>query len=269
MASILNVDTISKQTSAGLILVNSAFQGYCGLTALKTASYAILDTDNYSRIEVDTTSGDITITLPLKSNNLGRIIQIANIKGGTYKVIINPHATDANKLSNDGLSAIWLPKIGNFVTFQESANSGFWEIVNERISSQLRLDGYAGYGGTDTRIMRFTTLSESYGNCFSENHSTGYSSNAKGLEITINRSGRFAFDYQIYDGTDFSGLSLNSAQLTTNITSITTTTRLALTYTLSGGTTTWVGYLKKNDVVRTHANAVGATNALITVSYLG
>ena len=42
-----------------------------------TANYDILDDDNFGRFEVDTTSGDITIKLPLKANNLGREIVIS------------------------------------------------------------------------------------------------------------------------------------------------------------------------------------------------
>ena len=68
-------------------------------TVLKSSSYAITDSDGYARIEVDTTSGDITITMPLMANNRGRRIEIANIKGGTNKVIIAPHASDSSKLS--------------------------------------------------------------------------------------------------------------------------------------------------------------------------
>jgi len=271
MSANLYTDTITKSTAAGLVLVNPAFQGYCGLTALKTASYAILDSDNYSRIECDTTAGDVTITLPLKSTNVGRIVQIANIKGGTNKVIISPNATDANKLSNDGLNVIWLPKIGDYATFQESANSGFWEIINERISSQFHVRTSAGMGATDTKIPRFTNVIENYGNMFSENHSTGYSSNQKGLEITINRSGRYAFSYTIYESTDVCGLSLNSSQLTTVVYSINEADILSLDLTGAGGSgvSNWTGWLVKTSIVRPHTSAGSPTKTIFTVSYLG
>jgi len=248
-----------------------------GLAVTKAVSYIILDTDDYRQIFCDTTSGDITITLPLKSNNLNRIIQISHIKG-TNKVIINPHATDASKLSNDGLNVIWLPKIGNYVVFQENATSGFWEIVCERIASQLRLDGYAGYGSTDTRIMRFTTLTEFYGNLFSENHSTGYSSNAKGLEITINRSGRYSLDISGSSAAGAAagpGLSVNSNQLTTAIYSITTANFLGWLDMPAGGYRGLLSstrYFSKNDIIRLHADGVAPdspTTSFISIVYLG
>lgn len=193
-----------------------------------SVSYVILDNDGYSRIEVDTTSGDITITMPLKANNLSRQIEIANVKGGTNKVIIIPHASDSNKLSSDGLAAMWLPKIGDVIKFRESQGSGFWNVENERITSQLRLNTYAGYGSTDNKIMRFTNVVENVGNMFSENHVSGYSGNAKGLEITINRSGKYNIQFSMQGdaSTVNMGLTLNSTQLTTAILSTTLSTVL-------------------------------------------
>lgn len=245
---------------------------------LATASYVILDNDGFDRIEVDTTSGDITITLPLMANNLNRKIQIANIKGGTNKVIIVPNAANANKLSNDGLNVMWLPKIGNMIEFVQSTNSGFWEVITEKVTSQLRLNTYAGYGGTDNKIMRFTTVVENVGNMFGENHSTGYSSNAKGLEITINRSGKYflTFTHGVGSGVgNISGLSLNSSELTTAIQSITSSTRLGMNSAqIVGGSITFdiskTLYFKKNDIIRPHTDG-SAGNAFnnFFASYLG
>lgn len=224
-------------------------------TSLKTASYVILDNDGITRVECDTTAGDMTITLPLKSNNRGRIIEIANIKGGTYKVIIATNATDATTLSNDALSVIWIPKIGDFVKLQESVNSGYWEIVNERITSQLRIDTYAGYGSTDNKIMRFANSVENVGNMFSENHSTGYSGNAKGLEITINKSGRYSIAVHSNSSASASnmGLTLNASSLTTVINGCPSSEVLAFQTTAAGGSSGVVTinlYFKKGDIIR-------------------
>jgi len=210
----------------------------------------------------------VTITLPLKSTNVGRIIQIANVKGGTNKVIISPNATDANKLSNDGLNAIWLPKIGNYVVFQESANSGFWEIVNERISSQLRLDTYAGYGSTDTKIMQFTNIDDNYGNMFTHNHG---SYGVHGLDITIARSGKYSFSFSHYfPGSDYFGFTLNSAQLTTGILSVTIGTILAIAGSDNiAGCASWSGYLVKGSIVRPHTNGGTGATHIVTATYIG
>jgi hypothetical protein len=254
-----------------------------GSTVYKEASYAILDGDGYGRIEVNTTAGAATITLPLMANNIGRKITIAFVKNDASAdvVTISPHATDANKLSNDGLASIILPKVGNYVSLVQSSNSGFWEITDESITSQLRLNTYAGYGSTDNKIMRFTNVVENFGNMFSENHVSGYSGNAKGLEITINRSGLYSITFDdccqasaIID----SGLTLNSSQLTTSISTVTQSTILSAHYTsaqagiILPATTTVTMYFKKGDVIRPHTTGTTPTIAarvFFSASYLG
>ncbi len=239
-------------------------------------NYVVLDDDNYSRIEVDTTSGDITITLPLKANNLAREIEIANVKGGTNKVIIATNAGDATTLSNDGLATMWLPKVGDFVKFRESQTSGCWEVVNERITSQLRLDTYAGFGSTDNKIMRFTNIIENVGNMFSENHVSGYSGNSKGLEITINRSGRYSvFGYFFTPANKAFGISIDSNQLTTSIITITKEHKATIFYPPAASYSPYSvnRYFIKNQIIRVHCldNTASPTpvDNNICVSYLG
>lgn len=239
-----------------------------------SSSYPITDIDGYKTILVDTTSGNITITLPLMANNRKRNIRITKVAGASNYVIISPHASNPNTLSTDTLSVIWLPKVGDTVEFIENQNTGCWVIVNERITSQLRLHTYAGYGSTDNKIMRFTNSVENVGNMFSENHASGYNSNAEGLKITINRSGRYGFSFSHFSTTDgnFLGLSLNSNQLTTDIQSITASdilgmVRHASTY---GGQVSVQLFLKKGDIVRPHTRgAADVFTAILSATYLG
>jgi len=246
-----------------------------GSTVYKEASYAILDGDGYGRIEVNTTAGAATITLPLMANNIGRKITIAFVKNDASAdvVTISPHATDANKLSNDGLASIILPKVGNYVSLVQSSNSGFWEITDESITSQLRLNTYAGYGSTDNKIMRFTNVVENVGNMFSENHASGYSGNAKGLEITINRGGKYSFEF-IHGvvSSFYSGLSLTSNQLTTTIESITESDKILVlrgAAALNVLVSTTV-YFKKGDIIRPHTSGASEyLTAEFNASYIG
>lgn len=247
-------------------------------TYFTTANYTVLDNDNYERIEVDTTSGDITITLPLKANNLKRRIEIAHVKGGTYKVIIAPNATDGNTLSGDALSAIWLPKVGDIVAFQESANSGYWEITNERITAQLRLNTYAGYGSSDTKIPRFTNSVENTGNMFTENHSTGYNSNAEGLKITAQKSGKYFIGcYGVMASTGGQiGVSLNAASLSTSLLSLTASqivtgsAQASLSSSNHFGTSATI-FLNKNDILRIHSDGFAPVSnyAYFICTYIG
>lgn len=257
-------------------VVYSLFDPEHPATYYTSASYTILDDDGYLIILCDTTSSDITITLPLKANNLKRKIKIVNAKGGTYKVIISPNATDASTLSTDALSAIWLPKVGDSVEFIEDQNTGYWIITEERITSQLRLNTYAGYGSTDTKIMRFTNSVENVGNMFRENHSSGYNSNAEGLKITFNRSGFYSIMFQGMNPSAPSrrGLSLNSSLLTTAIQSITLSDILLFSYSTSDASApvSYSGYFKKNDVVRFHTDGgvpAVTTTCFAKVTYLG
>jgi hypothetical protein len=259
----VQIDTIAAYAGAGEIVG-------------KTSSYVITDTDAAKRVEVDTTAGDITITLPLLANNTGRRIEISNVKGGTNKVIISPNATDANKLSSDALDVIWLTKVGDYAIFQASSTSGYWEIVGESITSQLRLNTYAGYGSTDNKIMRFTNSVENVGNMFSENHSTGYNSNAEGLEIMINRSGKYELSFSCggpVGGMNL-GLSLNSSQKTTAIDSISIADILKYTLTTTTGISscTLVLYFTKGDIICFHADSgipAVSSRCFAEVSYLG
>lgn len=242
----------------------------------KTVSYDITDSDGYTRIEVDTTSGDITIKVPTNTSNANRQIEIAHVKGGTNKVIIT--ATDGAVLTSDALSAVWLPKIGDFVKLQCSATSGFWEVINEKITSVLKLNTYAGYGdASNNKIMRFTNVDKNLGNMFNENHVSGYSGNTKGLEITINRSRKYAFEFTNHPtgGTNNIGFSINSTQLTTDIAGLTAGVGVGIVQSLSNipAASSVVLDLVKGDVIRFHtagvANTTYAANASAVVTYLG
>lgn len=130
-------------------------------TVYKQATYAILDNDGFTRIEVDTTAGAVTITLPLMANNIGRRIEIAFVKNDASLdvVTISPHATDANKLSTSGLASMTLLRPGQSLTFQQSSNSGFWEVVNENPATYTSAPAYAcrawvNFNGTGTVAIR-------------------------------------------------------------------------------------------------------------------
>jgi len=123
--------------------------------------YTILDGDEYDRIEVDTTTSAVTITLPLMANNAGRRIEIALVGNDTSLdvVTISPHATDANKLANSGLASMTLLEPGQSVTLQQSDNSDCWEVVSQGIATYGEAPIYAcrawvNFNGTGTVAIR-------------------------------------------------------------------------------------------------------------------
>lgn len=233
---------------------------------VSSATYTIASDNTATRFEVDTTSNDVAITLPAISSAAVKEFTIAFIKGANA-VTISPNAANANTISSDALASIGLYKKGDYIRFRYSALSGYWEIVDERITANFGLDTYAGYGDTsNSKIMRFTNqlYSKGAGVLFTENHSSGYSSNTKGLEITFLRSGRWTVTY-ICDAAEnypaYFGLSLNSNQLSTAINSITkehllgifgTPSALASYYISRSHVLTRDIDVVKNDVLRPH-----------------
>jgi hypothetical protein len=243
---------------------------------LLQAQITALQKVNLTTTFADTTSGDVTITLDLLSDNWGKRTRIVYAKGTTNKVIINPHADDTNKLSSDGLATIWLAKLGDYIELEAHQTTGLWQIIGERISCGLVLNTYVGYGTTDNKIMKFTNSVEDYGNMFSHNHGAY---GVHGLEITINRSGKYSIVFNGGGGASgsFNGLSVNSSQLTTEIYSITVTNRLIH----AGADTSFASnnlgisiqkYFSKGDITRPHTSGIVPDTAAychFAASYLG
>jgi hypothetical protein len=241
---------------------------------LLQAQITALQKVNLTTTFADTTSGDVTITLDLLSDNWGKRTRIVYAKGTTNKVIINPHADDTNKLSSDGLATIWLAKLGDYIELEAHQTTGLWQIIGERISCGLVLNTYVGYGTTDNKIMKFTNSVEDYGNMFSHNHGAY---GVHGLEITANKSGIISLSYSStrHAGTsNFFGLSLNSGQLTTSIETISISTILAIAnvYSSSYEQIAVTKRCEKGDIIRPHTDGTAAdlgSNVIFICQYLG
>jgi len=232
-----------------------------------SSNYTVLDDDNYSTVLIDTSSSNVTVELPTLADNQGRYLSFQVIDD-TNLCTIDGEGTETIA----GVETIELPKIYDRLTI--FAGSTEWLIIEERISCQLRLDGYAGRGSVDTAILQYTTSRENYGNVFSENHSTGYNGNTEGLEITINKSGKYGFSMssETSTATVIFGLSLNSTQLTTAINFINNSDVLSLGR-CDGSSlkanASWQGYLSKNDIIRAHSMVTTPDDIFFTASYLG
>ncbi|MGD8305203.1 MAG: hypothetical protein PVF17_00990 [Ignavibacteria bacterium] len=214
--------------------------------------FTITDSDGYTTFICDTSGGDIDIILPTLADNQARNLEFIHQVGGGLLTIDGEGAETI-----DGMTEIELPKQYDRMTILGTTVE--WAILEERISCQLRLDTYAGYGSTDTKIMRFTNSRENYGNMFGENHSTGYNGNTEGLEIIANKPGKYSFEFSLSSragSPDPVAISLNSTQLTTSVITIAASDRLAIDY-AAGGTSASVSvslFLAKNDIIRAHTN---------------
>ncbi len=128
------------------------------------------------------------------------------------------------------------------------------------VEATWRAHTLAGYGSTDTKIPYFTTVVE---NVDTAGAFTVANNSTNGLSITINIAGRYAVKASINGNSAFGvGISLNSAQLTTAINSITAADRLASTITGGasyGGDVSITKWFAVDDVIRPHTegNAAG------------
>jgi hypothetical protein len=231
--------------------------------------YTIGDGETYQKYIGDTTGGDIILNLPTLADNYEKEYKILLGKqNGSFvnKMIVQREGSDV--ISQDLLSIVWLAKVGDQLDLIGSSGTMQWEISNEKLSAQLILDTLFAYGTTDTMIPKFSNTIENFGNVFSHNHG---SYGTAGLELTINKSGRYSSSVW-GQSPGYIGFSINSAQKTTAINLITITNCRGYDFQASGaGTTAPSLYLKKGDIWRPHGDGTipsGSRGGLI-FTYLG
>lgn len=264
--------TIKKLTMANLKSYTASGIAIKYLTN-SDSPYTIGDTDIENTFICDTSGGNVDVILPTLSANLQEGFEFIHQTGGNT---LNIDGEGAETI--DGLADIDLPKQGD--RLKVAGTTSEWAILDERISCQLRLNTYAGYGSTDSAIMRFTNLVDNFGNLFTENHVSGYNSNAEGLKIIIAKSGKYALSFTCRSDAAlpmYFGFSKNSSQLTTSITSITVADVLAYdsgTPANAGiGCASWSGHLAQNDIIHAHALSTAtpgnAAQVHFCISYIG
>jgi len=126
-------------------------------------------------------------------------------------------------------------------------------------NSAVRVQNYNGTGSTATVVKRYSNVLENVGTDI-----TYADSAANGASATINTTGVYAFGITSTGGaTNTGGISRNSAQLTTNIATITAANRLVLVYTSGGNpvTSSATMPLTAGDVIRPHCDGTGAGTA--------
>lgn len=117
----------------------------------------------------------------------------------------------------------------------------------------VRLNTVNGYGSTNAAIRRFTNVVTNAGTAIT------YADSAPlGASFTINVAGVYAVSYsENFNVAGVIGLSLNSSQLATAFSSITTADKLSGGSTISAnseGFVGWTGYLASGSIVRPHTD---------------
>lgn len=134
--------------------------------------------------------------------------------------------------------------------------------------SMVRLNTANGYGSTNTKIRRFTTPVTNQGTDI-----TYADSITLGASFTINTNGVYAISYtdNFNTASSTNGISLNSNQLTTNISGITVSNILAMNTAPTANFLAHCGatlYLNAGDVIRPHdeGTPVGTSPVIFTIT---
>jgi hypothetical protein len=134
--------------------------------------------------------------------------------------------------------------------------------------SEIWLYGGSGFGSTNTRVRRYTTVGKNVGRAMTLSQSA-----TNGDSITINEDGVYtilAVDTRVGGGSTQFGISKNSTQLTTGIASITITDVLAINQCNSGDRSknaTVTTILSRGDVIRGHGDASADATANVEVMF--
>ena len=117
--------------------------------------------------------------------------------------------------------------------------------------SRIHVTTYNGYGSTNNKIPRFSTVAETVGSA-----ATYADSATLGASFTINDDGVYSITYHVMaNSATWFGVSLNSTQLTTVLNSITAADRLVASNTPALNVVSQVGVtrqLASGDVIRPH-----------------
>lgn len=220
--------------------------------------------------------GAYIVSLPTAVGNLGKEFFFKKID------------TSANAITIDGNGA---ELVGENITIQLAAMNDYvrivsdgtnWVIVDANTTSEVRLHTSNGRGSTNTAIRRYLTPVKNIGTGVTYTDSA-----TDGASFLINESGKYAISVsngaREVNDTMYSGISLNSNELTLDITTIAPAARLAaqvLSANFGAGAigassianAKWEGYLAKGDVIRSHGTSNDPDNAPLsafTISKVG
>lgn len=156
------------------------------------------------------------------------------------------------------------PTNGYIIQTDASGNWNYAASSATPLRSYVWLQGANGYGSTNTKIRRFSTVVANVGSAI-----TLTQSSTNGDSFTINENGLYAISYsEEFDTDAHFGISLNSTQLTTGITSITDSHKVTLGRTIANGKGANVSttiYLPAGSVIRAHTNGDGSATTAHTL----
>lgn len=196
-----------------------------------------------------------------------------------YRVYFGNRGTNVNISNADNGAVSWATEFANGTRFRvglsiggvfigvnlvNATQSGFARAYNDL--ARIRLNTGNGHGSINTRIRRFSTvvLNTGIGITYADS-ATG------GASFTCTESGVYAFCYSdCYNTASLFGLSLNTSQQATNISSITAADRLAITTNQATDSPGFVSItlpLIVGDIVRPHTSGSSESTVPALVSF--
>ncbi len=129
-----------------------------------------------------------------------------------------------------------------------------------------------GYGSGNTRVRKYTT--NDYNINVGATTEAAYCNNdaTTGLVCTIYLPGTYCFSYtEVFNSSEDFGLTLNSVQGSTDVTSATSSTILAMGATVVADqpqSVSWCGHLNSTEFVWPHTRAAGASSVVVRSRFL-
>lgn len=184
-------------------------------------------------------------TTTLTSGGASDYLSLSNGDDGTLTVKVGPTGAKVNALVIDA-----------------AGTPTFIKQPVLPVQSMVRLNTANGYGSTNTKIRRFTNVVTNQGSDI-----TYVDSATLGSSFTVNTSGVYAISYSdsLVSASGYSGISVNSSQLTASIHSITASDIYALGLGNGSGqsiNTIVTTYLASGAVVRAHTSGDAAGTAV-------
>jgi hypothetical protein len=203
-----------------------------------------------------TTAGAITATAPTTVGQIKKPVFYA--QSATAGVVYNMLGI---QLSSGGstVTSFAFTNANGFTGTVSTATTTPTLVLQRTFNSMVRLQNGNGYGSTNTKIKRFTTTITNTGSDI-----TYADSATLGASFTINTAGVYNIQYADHYAavaTTYIGLSLNSAQLTIDIQSITAADRLTLFYRAIDSSlyVSTTAYLNVGDIIRAHTDGLSNT----------
>ncbi len=229
-------------------------------TVSKTTTYTAVINDDV--ILCSTAGGAWTLTLPTAIGIKGKIYTIKKTTNDVSGLTIDGNASET---IDGAVTKLIVSQYRAITIMSDGAN---WHVIGDEkgADSMVRLTTANGWGSSSTKIRRFTTAVVNIGNAISY-----VDSSTLGAVFTINEAGVYAITFMDSSSTIIRyGISLNSAQLTTGIATITAANRLAVDRNSASDETemvSWTGVLAAGDVIRPHDAPSAETAETATVAF--